>query len=82
MLARLVARLEGALFAHRGKTLAALILLTVVMGVFAAQLRMSAGFDKQLPQDHEYIKTFYQYRDLVFGANRIVVVVHPVSYTI
>ena len=36
---------------------------------------MSAGFDKQLPQDHEYIKTFYQYRDLVFGANRIVVVV-------
>ncbi len=56
--------------------LAALVLLTVVMGVFAAQLRMSAGFDKQLPQDHEYIKTFYQYRDLVFGANRIVVVVH------
>jgi len=75
MLARFVARLEGALFAHRGKTLAALVLLTVVMGVFAAQLRMSAGFDKQLPQDHEYIRTFYQYRDLVFGANRIVVVV-------
>ena len=45
------------------------------MGVFAAQLRMSAGFDKQLPQDHEYIQTFYQYRDLVFGANRIIVVV-------
>ena len=76
MLARLVAHLEGTLFAHRGKVLVALTLLTVVMGVFAAQLRMSAGFDKQLPQDHEYIKTFYQYRDLVFGANRVVVVVH------
>src|SRR5512134_2885414 len=76
MLASLVARLEGTLFANRGKVLVALALLTVVMGVFAAQLRMSAGFDKQLPQDHEYIKTFYQYRDLVFGANRIVVVVH------
>jgi len=79
MLARLVARLERALFAHRGKTLAALILLTVVMGVFAAQLRMSAGFDKQLPQGHEYIQTFYQYRDQVFGANRIIVVVHARS---
>ena len=76
MLARLVARLENAFFAHRGVTLAALAVLTVVMAVFASQLKMSAGFDKQLPQDHEYIKTFYQYRDLVFGANRIVVVVH------
>jgi len=76
MLARLVARLENAFFAHRSVTLAALAVLTVVMAVFASQLKMSAGFDKQLPQDHEYIKTFYQYRDLVFGANRIVVVVH------
>jgi predicted RND superfamily exporter protein len=76
MLAGVVKRLEGVLFANRGKTLIALILFTLVMGVFASQLRMSAGFDKQLPQDHEYIQTFYQYRDLVFGANRIVVVVH------
>src|SRR6266496_843766 len=76
MLARFVARLENTLFSHRVATLASLILFTLVMGVFAAQLRMSAGFDKQLPQGHEYIETFYQYRDLVFGANRIVVVVH------
>src|ERR1019366_7822645 len=76
MLAGGVKRLEGVLFANRGKTLIALILFTLVMGVFAAQLRMSAGFNKQLPQGHEYIQTFSQYRDLVFGANRIVVVVH------
>lgn len=75
MLARLVARLEEAFFARRAATLGALALVTVVMGVFAAQLRMTAGFDKQLPQEHEYIKTFYQYRDQVFGANRIIVVV-------
>ena len=75
MLARLISRLEALLFAHRGATLAALALLTIVMGVFAAQLRMTAGFDKQLPQEHEYIRTFYQFRDQVFGANRIIVVV-------
>ncbi|HEU4616286.1 MAG TPA: hypothetical protein VFS15_29510, partial [Kofleriaceae bacterium] len=75
-LARLVAALERALFAHRVATLAALVALTAVMGFFAAQLHMSAGFDKQLPQHHEYIKTFYQYRDQVSGANRIMVVVH------
>src|SRR5512135_2373046 len=75
MLAHFVARLESALFAHRVATLASLIAFTAVMAVFAAQLRMSAGFDKQLPQGHEYIQTFYQYRDQVFGANRIIVVV-------
>ncbi|HQU50227.1 MAG TPA: efflux RND transporter permease subunit [Casimicrobiaceae bacterium] len=75
MLARLVARLEEAFFAHRGATLGVLALVTVVMGVFAAQLRMTAGFDKQLPPEHEYIQTFYQYRDQVFGANRVNVVV-------
>ncbi|GIK85512.1 MAG: RND transporter [Betaproteobacteria bacterium] len=75
MLARLVARLEAALFARRALVLASLALVTVVMGAFAGQLRMSAGFDKQLPQAHEYIRTFYQYRDQVFGANRVMVVV-------
>src|SRR5690606_35505302 len=27
------------------------------------------------PQDHEYVNTFFQYREQVFGANRIIVVV-------
>ncbi len=76
MVSGLVERIERALFAHRALVLGILVAFTLVMGVFAAQLRMSAGFDKQLPQRHEYIKTFQQYRDQVFGANRIVVVVH------
>jgi predicted RND superfamily exporter protein len=79
MIDRLVDHLERLLFGHRLATLVALGLLTVVMGGFAAQLRMSAGFDKQLPQQHEYIRTFQQYRDQVFGANRVVVVVHARS---
>ena len=76
MVSGAVERMERALFAHRALALGILVAFTLVMGVFAAQLRMSAGFDKQLPQRHEYIKTFQQYRDQVFGANRIVVVVH------
>jgi predicted RND superfamily exporter protein len=79
MKAGVVLRLERRLFAHRGAVLAALALFTLVMGVFAAQLRMTAGFDKQLPQGHEYVRTFQQYRDQVFGANRIMVVVRARS---
>jgi hypothetical protein len=75
MLARLVTRLEHGLFAHRAGVLAALVLLTVAMGFFASRLHMSAGFDKQLPQGHEYVETFHQYRAQVIGANRIMVAV-------
>jgi predicted RND superfamily exporter protein len=75
MLARFVARLEATLFAHRVATLAALLAFTALMGVFAGQLKMTAGFEKQLPQGHEYVETFHQYREQVFGANRIMVVV-------
>lgn len=75
MISSFVGRLQHLLFGHRALVLALLGLFTVVMGVFASQLRMDAGFDKQLPQDHEYIRTFYEFRDEVFGANRIIVVV-------
>ncbi len=77
MIVKLVGRLERLLFENRAAVLGALAALTAVMAAFAVQLRMDAGFDKQLPQGHEYIQTFFQFREEVFGANRIVVVVHP-----
>jgi hypothetical protein len=76
MLATLVERLESLFFGHRAAVLGVLAAVTAVMAVFALQLRMSAGFDKQLPQNHEYVRTFNQYREVLFGANRIIVVVH------
>ena len=77
MILKLVERLERLFFGNRVAILAALAALTVVMTFFASQLRMDAGFDKQLPQGHEYIQTFFKHRQEVFGANRIIVVVHP-----
>ncbi|KVT14839.1 RND transporter [Burkholderia sp. MSMB1078WGS] len=75
MLNRLVSRLERLFFGHRAIVLAAIALFTVAMAVFAVQLRMDAGFDKQMPIGHEYIRTFQQYRKDLLGANRITVVV-------
>lgn len=72
---RWLLRFEDALFGHRSAVLAALALLTVVMGWFALQLRMEAGFEKQLPIGHEYVDTFTQYRDDLLGANRLTFVV-------
>jgi predicted RND superfamily exporter protein len=73
MIELIVRRLEAVIFGHRVATLTLLALLTVVLGVAALQLRMEAGFDKQLPTGHEYTDTFFQYRDQVFGANRLMV---------
>ncbi|MCU7646480.1 efflux RND transporter permease subunit [Pseudomonas piscis] len=76
MLAFLVSTLERLFFRHRLATLGVLALITLIMASYAARLEMSAGFDKQLPQQHEFIKTFNQYRDVLFGANRVIVVLH------
>ncbi|CAA7611355.1 RND efflux transporter [Candidatus Terasakiella magnetica] len=72
---RLVGVLEKVFFRHRRLTLVILSAFTVVMAVFAVQLRMEAGFEKQIPVGHEYTATFDTYKADLFGANRITVVV-------
>ncbi|MGI9645318.1 MAG: RND family transporter, partial [Ilumatobacteraceae bacterium] len=70
----MVERLEELVFRHRPAILVVLALFTAVMGYYAAQLRMDAGFAKQLPTDHPYVETFLQYQDQYAGTNRLIVV--------
>ena len=51
----MVARLEDLVFRHRALILVLLGVFTLVMANYASQLRMDAGFTKQLPREHEYI---------------------------
>ncbi|WP_017775063.1 efflux RND transporter permease subunit [Paraburkholderia kururiensis] len=74
-LQRAVLRFEAFVFSHRRLILAALAVFTLVMAWFATQLRMDAGFDKQMPVGHEYIQTFEKYRNDTLGANRLNIVV-------
>ncbi|MDR3438749.1 MMPL family transporter [Telmatospirillum sp.] len=82
MLARTTSLLENFCFRFRTPFLIWLGAFTVVMGYFGLQLRMEAGFEKQLPADHEYIATFKKYRNDVIGANRLTVVVKAASGSI
>jgi predicted RND superfamily exporter protein len=75
VLNRFVTLLEKLFFGHRAIVLGTIGIFTAVMAVFAVQLRMEAGFEKQMPIGHEYIQTFQKYRNDLFGANRITVVV-------
>jgi predicted RND superfamily exporter protein len=75
ILMRALAGAEEFCFGRRSLVLSVLVVLTAVMGWFALQLRMDAGFEKQMPVGHEYIKTFQAYRNDVLGANRLNIVV-------
>lgn len=58
----LIRKIEQFIFAHRLLILTLMVAITAIMGIFAAQLRMDAGFEKQMPIGHEYIKTFEKYK--------------------
>ena len=60
LLVRILKKLENILFGHKQLVLGVLILFTTLMAFFAVQLRMDAGFEKQLPMGHEYVATFNQ----------------------
>jgi uncharacterized protein len=81
-LARLIHRLERFVFRWRAPILVALALATAVLGGFALQLHMDAGFEKQMPLDHEYVQTYRTYRNDVIGANRLNIVVKARQGTI
>src|SRR3546814_9788946 len=48
-------------FGNRPLVLLLFALMTLVMGFYASQLRVDAGFKKQIPLQHEYMKTFLEY---------------------
>ncbi len=65
--------LERFLFSHRRLLLLLFTAFTVFMFWQAAQLRVDAGFKKQLPLKHEYMQTFLKYEKEFGGANRLLV---------
>jgi predicted RND superfamily exporter protein len=67
--------LETIFFRGRVLVLALIAITTVVLGYEATKLKFDAGFYKGLPTGHEYIATFLEYQDRLFGANRVIIVV-------
>ena len=66
-------RAERLIFGHRIQVIVVFSLVTLVMGWFATQLRIDAGFTKLLPLQHPYMQTFLKYQDEFGGADRILI---------
>jgi predicted RND superfamily exporter protein len=68
--------LERIIFNHRRKTIGLAAILTIVLGVFAARVKVDASFDKMIPQAHPYIRNYLENKGELAGlGNSIRVVV-------
>ena len=68
-----LSKLEKYLFSYRKTVLAFFIIVTVLMGFSASELKVDAGFNKLLPLQHPYMQTFLEYNQEFGGANRVLV---------
>src|SRR4249919_1674613 len=66
---------ENIVFGARPVVLVIFAVVTAVMVFFASQLKVDAGFKKQIPLQHEYMRTFIDYEADFGGANRVLVAV-------
>ncbi len=66
---------ETLVFGNRPLVLVIFGLITAAMLYFASQLQVDAGFKKQIPLEHEYMKTFLDYEQEFGGANRVLLAV-------
>jgi predicted RND superfamily exporter protein len=69
----MLARFTSWMFRHRTPLIGVMAVLTGVMLWFALHLRVDASFNKSLPLDHEYIRTFTKHQRAFGGANRVLV---------
>ena len=70
-----IGRVAYAIFHWRRMFLIAGILLTIVLGYFATHLRVTAGFTKMIPLNHEYMRTFVKYQDDFGGADKVLIAI-------
>ena len=59
------------IYGKRWLTFGVLLALTVFLGYHALKLRPDAGFEKQIPLDHPYMRVFKKYEQAFGGANLI-----------
>jgi len=70
---RILNAIEPLIYAQRGLTMVALLLLTVFFGWQASLIKRDAGFDKAIPLGHPYMQVLKQYEADFGSANTVLV---------
>jgi hypothetical protein len=69
----LINRLTVGLFRHRVFVLVLFLLATIILMYQASQIKMGASFTKNIPLNHEYMKTYLKHQQNFGGANNILI---------
>ncbi len=69
----LINRLSVGLFRHRVFVLVLFLLATIILMYQASQIKMGASFTKNIPLNHEYMKTYLKHQQNFGGANNILI---------
>ena len=69
----LVNTIEKSVFSHRGIVISVFALITLFLAYQASQLKLDAGFTKNIPLNHEYMQTYIKHKENFGGANNILV---------
>jgi len=70
------------IFRQRALVLSFFVVLTIALAYQASQLKMDAAFSKNIPLNHEYMKTYTKHAKDFGGANSIMVAVRAKEGTI
>ncbi|MBF7072795.1 RND family transporter [Glaciecola sp. MH2013] len=69
----IINQIEKAVFRHRVIVIAFFTLITAFLLYNASQLKLDAGFEKNIPLNHEYMQTYMKHRQDFGGANNVLV---------
>ncbi|MCW8108449.1 MMPL family transporter [Alteromonas ponticola] len=64
---------ERIVFGSRKIVVFLFVLATLFLGYQSSQMRLDAGFEKNIPLNHEYMQTYMKYRKDFGGANSVLV---------
>lgn len=70
---RLPEKFAHALLARRRVLLAVFAVVTLLLAWSATGLKVDAGFNKMIPLEHPYMRTFTEHRETFGGVNRVIV---------
>ena len=68
-------RVESLVFNYRLVWLLLILLGSVFLGYHALQMRPETGFQKMIPQDHEFVTNFNKYKEYVASPNTVRIIV-------
>jgi predicted RND superfamily exporter protein len=68
-------RVENLVFNYRGFWLVLILAASLFLGYHAVQMRPETGFQKMIPQDHEFIENFNKHKEYVASPNVVRILV-------